>query len=427
MGHLGNTKELYRKLQEKLDSYPIGIVQSEYTDRFLKLLFRPHEAELVSRMPLQPQTASALEKKLKIPAKELQEQLDSMAFRGLIFSIDRNDKRYYLPLWSVPGFVEMTMMRVRDDIPQHEIAHLMKAMWDERRFTEEVFREDTQFGRALIDEAAAQDNAEILPYELATQAIREAKHVAVALCYCRHEQEHLGNHCQYPMEICLAMNVGAEFAIQQKLGRQIETSEALDILAQTSSLGLMHIGDNVRNHLGFICNCCKCCCGILRAYHDHGIFNVVVKTRFIMTVDEQSCVGCGRCAQKCQLNAIEVQSKDGKKVAVVNQELCVGCGSCYRFCGKKALHLEKRPEKIITPEMGLEKMIMMAIERGKLQDVMFDDVYSTSHKMMRWLLKPILSSKWVKRHLLQEKTRAKIRRSLVKKFANSEYHFALES
>lgn len=415
MGHLGKTKDIYRKLWEKLDSYPIGLVQSEHIDRLLKILYKPDEADLVSRMPLEPMTPQALSRKLKIPEQELQAQLADMATRGLVFRLDRNEQSYYLPMWSIPGFIEMTMMKVRDDIPQHELAHLLHDMWNERSFADEVFQAETQFGRALIDEPAAQDTAEVMPYERAQEVVKQAKNLAISRCYCRHEQEHLGNNCKYPAEICMSMNMAAEFVVQQGFGRRIDQSEALGIIEQTSSLGLMHIGDNVKNNLSFICNCCECCCGILRAYHDHGIFNVAMASRFIMEVNEAACVGCGKCVPRCQLKAIHIEEKDGIRKTKINNELCLGCGICFRACPKQALHLHPRAKKVILPEMDIEKILLMAVERGKLQDLMFNDVHSWTHFVLRTVTRPLLRAGWMRRFLLKDNVRSRIRNNLAKK------------
>ena len=180
----------------------------------------------------------------------------------------------------------------------------MHEMMKDKKFSMEVFSGETQFGRTLVDEKAAEDATDILPYEIVTNAVNEAKKLAVVLCYCRHKQEHLGQSCYAPLESCMAMNIGADFMIKQGYGREISKKEALEIIEKTSKMGLMHIGDNVKNNLSFICNCCECCCGILQSYHHHGIFPVAVTSSFTMKVDSEKCVGCGACVSKCQVKEI---------------------------------------------------------------------------------------------------------------------------
>lgn len=421
MGHLSMGKDVYKKLVQKLDSYPIGIIEDEKVYKFLHSLYTPEEADIISHMPLQLSKADAIAKATGLLEQEAAPRLKQMADKGIVFLAEANGVTYYAPMWSIPGFLEMTLMKVREDIPQHELAQLMHDMMKDKKFVDEVFQAQTQFGRALVDNKAAESTADVMPYELVTQVVKDAKKLAVVYCYCRHKAHHAGHACEYPMEVCMAMNAGADFMINQKFGRQIDTQEGLDIIERTSSLGLMHIGDNVKNNLGFICNCCHCCCGILRAYHDHGIFNVAVASSFEMRVDSEKCVGCGKCVPKCQLRAIRLEAANGgdkpRRKAVIDHELCLGCGICYRACNKQALQLHKRDKRVMTPENSLEKMIMMAIERGKLQNMLFWDVYSKRHAVMRALAGAVLNRGFVKRYLLQPNMRKRLMQKVIDNMA----------
>ena len=362
MGHLGHVKESYRKLFEKLDSYPIGIADHEKVHTFLRKLYSEKEADMISRMPLKPSSLEDLKKIMDINIDDLRKKMEEMSDRGIVFSAHQEGKEYYLPMWSIPGFVEMTLMKVREDISQKDFAFLMTEMFQEKEIAQDIFQGKTQFGRALLDQNTAQDTSEVLPHEIAAEAVKNAEKIAVSTCYCRHKKEHMGTPCKYPAEVCMAMDMGAEFMVRYGYGREISKKEALEILEETSKLGLMHIGDNVKNKLSFICNCCKCCCGILGAYHDHGIFPVAMSTSFTMKVQE-NCVGCGACVKKCPLDAIEIKNKK----AVIDERICLGCGVCYRFCKPKALKLVKHEKKIVTPENSMEKILIMAIERGSFK------------------------------------------------------------
>jgi heterodisulfide reductase subunit A len=54
-------------------------------------------------------------------------------------------------------------------------------------------------------------------------------------------------------------------------------------------------------------------------------------------VNESVCAGCGNCALVCPFNAIEVQSRDGERVAKVTAVKCKGCGSCVAVCPSGAM------------------------------------------------------------------------------------------
>ena len=57
--------------------------------------------------------------------------------------------------------------------------------------------------------------------------------------------------------------------------------------------------------------------------------------RFVKTVDDNKCIGCGRCMKIC---AHEVLAP--KEVDVKNPDNCIGCEACGRTCSKKAFSFE---------------------------------------------------------------------------------------
>lgn len=53
---------------------------------------------------------------------------------------------------------------------------------------------------------------------------------------------------------------------------------------------------------------------------------------------EKECIGCGKCAEVCPANAIEIVNKK----AVINKKKCIRCFCCQEFCPKGAMKV-KRP------------------------------------------------------------------------------------
>ncbi len=97
----------------------------------------------------------------------------------------------------------------------------------------------------------------------------------------------------------------------------------------------------------------------------------------------------------CPVGAVSLVSahdphRAGKRKAFLNEVLCLGCGVCVRRCSKGAITLRERPERVITPVDSVHRVVLMAIERGKLAELLFDRHYLASHRAMAALLGAIL-------------------------------------
>jgi heterodisulfide reductase subunit A len=62
-------------------------------------------------------------------------------------------------------------------------------------------------------------------------------------------------------------------------------------------------------------------------------------------VNEDLCIGCGRCTEVCPFSAISlIKNSKGESKALVNDALCAGCGTCASVCPNGAInprHFEK--------------------------------------------------------------------------------------
>ena len=389
MGHIVNTDREYHLLQQQLDRKVTGAPESSTFMKILKLLFSPEEAELARRMPSGVTSLDILSRKLGRPKDELDEKMTDMARRGVVLDMEYNGQRYFMLPPVVIGLFEFTFMRARDDMPMAELARLFEEyMYENDRFGRSVFQAETQLFRSLVREEALPegDHTEILDWERASHIVTSASAIAVGICQCHHSAMHLGKACERPQETCLTFNYGAESLIRSGIARPITTAEGMHIIEQCKEAGLAQTGDNVQRKVNFICNCCGCCCHVMRAIKTFDLHNAIVTSNWIMEVDISKCKGCGKCAEICPVQAIEIveQTEGDKKRrwAVREEELCLGCGVCYSACKFGGATMKPRPKRVFTPETAFDQMISMAIERGKLANLLFDDPQKLSHRAL---------------------------------------------
>jgi formate hydrogenlyase subunit 6/NADH:ubiquinone oxidoreductase subunit I len=418
MGHIRNGKNVYGRLQERLDRFPIGAPPAEALLEILKGLYTPEEAEVGARLPIRPSGIEEIARRTGKPVAELQRILDRMADKGLVLDFEHRGKLSYILSPTVLGFFEFAFMRARDDIPQKEIArHMVEYAHDRPDFARAVFAGKTQFGRTLVHENQVDpaDLTQILDYERATDIVRNAKSWAVSLCYCRHVMEHEGKACGKPMDVCTTLNTAADYVVRHGLGRRISREECLDIFARTREAGLVHIGDNVKKRPAYVCHCCGCCCAMLTAINRFRMFDAVVTSPFEAVFDPLMCNGCGLCAKKCPVSAIRIEGEGIHRKAVLDRGACLGCGVCKAACTRNALSLVPRKERILVPETSWQRAVISAIERGKFQNFLFDDFDRIDHAVLRAITRIVVGLPPVKKALLSEQVQSRFFRALAER------------
>ena len=379
MGHTVADPDIaYRRLQQRLDRAITGAPDSPVFQEILRLLFTVQEAEVAARMPSLC-TVSTLSTRTGVARDELDAMLTTMAAKGLVMDLRHDGERFVALAPVVIGFFEFTFMRVREDAPMERLAELFgEYMFDDDRLARSVFEGSTQIGRSLVREESLPDDpqVEVLDWELATHIVAEAPTVAVSLCPCRTKAGLIGESCGKPTRTCLTFGGAAEALVRAGIAEPVTNAEGLEILATAKAAGLAQTADNVKHGISYMCNCCGCCCGMMQSIRHHGITGSIVSSNWVAHVDLTKCRGCKKCFHACPAEAITMVDNEGKGLrknwAIVDPSKCLGCGVCDARCNWGAHSMVPREARVFTPENTFDRMVTMAIERGRLGEFLVD-------------------------------------------------------
>ncbi len=316
--------------QELADRLMMG--HSERIKKLFGMVADEDEAKLLLAMPALPEDlADAAGKSLD----EVKEMLDVMFTKGLVF-VSASSGKYRM---------------CRDIVQFHDATILWKDASQEfhdlwKEWTEEEWKQTAKAVEAFLSnpptriipvEAALEDKNQILHYESVKEIIDSAEKIAVTKCTCRV----VDGSCGQPIEVCLQLNRAADYSITRGTGREIDKAEAMDIIKKSEEAGLVHVTMNTDHIDHYICNCCHDCCIGLRVMRSKEGAKFVAPSRFQAVIDEDECIGCESCLERCYFDALSMNEDGDEPKAVVNTEKCVGCGLCAVVCPSDAIHFNE--------------------------------------------------------------------------------------
>ena len=430
MGHIAG-KDVYRNLGKKIDSLTFRAPWNETFHALLKELYAPEEADLVAKMPFTLTPFDRLRSITGYNEAHLRNLLEGLCSKGLVLDLWLSDSYHYMPSPFVIGIFELTMMRTAPDQDWKKISRLFHDyMLTQQDFLaancshgERVALLRTLPHEEVIDK---EDYVDILDYERASAIIEGQESFAIGICSCRHTAAHTGTKtCDVPLDTCSSFGIAAEFLVRRGLARKVSKAEMLDNVSRSKELGLVLNIDNVQRNPAYMCHCCSDCCHLLVGMKRWGYTNVVITSAFLPETDLEKCTGCGLCARACPIDARTMVKDENprskshvpkspgsinpvpkRKKPVTDAAICLGCGVCALKCKSKALALVRKKKRIITPETTFERIMLQCLERGTIQNQLFDNPQSATHKFMRVFVGGFLRLSPVKRALMSDSLRS---------------------
>ena len=350
--------DIYLRLARHLDDLPGGFPATEdgIELKILRRLFTEEEAAIALRLTMKPGTVEAIAEQSDLQDAELGEQLEAMAKKGLIFRTYKDGTVMYSAAQFVIGIWEYHLNDLDPEFVKDVndyLPHLMNEVWT---------KTDTKQLRVVPVSTAVTQDVEIASYEDAEELIRAQSKITVQPCICRKEHEVLGEPCDFPMAVCMSFGAAAYYYEENKLGRAVEIEEALRILEKGREAGLVIQPGNAQKSAN-ICMCCGCCCQILKNLKKLAKPAEEVHSNYFAVVDEAECIACGLCADRCHMDAIDIE-----EAAVIDRDRCIGCGVCIPVCEVDAIQLAAKESSslYVPPKLTYQTYLRMAKERGKL-------------------------------------------------------------
>ena len=271
---------------------------------------------------------------------------------------------------------EMQVRKHEHDPMRLASAHYMNAMIEGRGVSlpthtpyfrvlpaEAALCEQPAYGRVTVD-APVPDTREVLPFDVVSEMVKRQAIVALAECYCRRTKIINGEGCDHPLETCLYFNDLARLQIESGRARQIDTDEALRVLALSEEAGLVHNAHNTQGQINALCNCCTCSCGVLKAIQ-RGERYAGGPARFVAVHDAEKCVRCQICVETCPVGALSMRD-----MAIhLDEARCIGCGLCVTRCpeGALSMRLREHPPKVYKDMRALMGQISREAMVGLLK------------------------------------------------------------
>ena len=308
------------------------------------------EAKALSEIPLKPVPLDPIgldeiAAKSSSPREKLEQILDGIVARGLLFHKDTADGRKgYALLRQSFGFNQVFLWKGDKTAHAQKMVQLQRDQEFTKATNDFFTTVDTKAFRYIpTTEAIDPQWQNVYPSETIENVIKKASKLALAHCPCRVRYEMVkGQSCGHSTDVCIKLNDLAECVIDAGLAKEITHEEALEVIKKADREGLVHFAYNTGEGMKHICNCCGHACWNVRPIRLRQVpRDMLMATYFLRETDEDECIACENCVDICPVDAVKIA--DG--VAKVDQDWCIGCGVCVSRCSTGAIRLVEKEHK----------------------------------------------------------------------------------
>jgi NAD-dependent dihydropyrimidine dehydrogenase PreA subunit len=305
----------------------------------LRAIYAPDEARLAAALTEHWEWPEQIAERTGLDPGVARARLRALRKRGLVWG----DLRGGRPAFRLAPFV-VGSYEAQVETIGHHLAHLIEELMLESGGLEAIMRPRPALHR-VVPARGAVKREWILPYDDVKRLLLQARSYRAAECICRKQQDLVGKRkCSFPLRVCLRFSKASGPPGPEVLSQD----QALALLDECEEAGLVHTVSNVARGVNYVCNCCGCCCGILRGIVEFGIADSVAYANYYARIHPERCTDCGACRSRCQVGALTA----GDGPVTVDRERCIGCGLCVTGCKAGALELVLRPEQelVVPPE-----------------------------------------------------------------------------
>jgi Na+-translocating ferredoxin:NAD+ oxidoreductase subunit B len=359
-------EDVYERLRQKLDSMTKGYPKTEkgYELMFLKKVFTEEDAEVFIKFRRGLQAPGQVAKDLGMSVEDTVEKLESMSKKGLLYwERDGAEKKYRIVPF-IHGIWEFNVDRI-----EREDALNMGQFYADG-YAKVLMDYHIPIARVVPIRADVVKDGKLLPDDDIEAIVKKQKLIVACDCACRKTATFSKKPCPCAddMNVCISFGQAAEYMLESNVGhpRILTVEQTLDILHHDEKEGLFLQASHSKDVSG-LCSCAKCHCGFLMAAKIHHGTGFESMGNYKCVKNEETCIDCGKCAERCPAKAMTVNADDKD---VYNRSNCFGCGLCVTTCPTDSLILERKPDDQLTlpqDEKFFDNQDRMALERAQIE------------------------------------------------------------